>query len=166
MEYRLAREDDIDEIVLLINKAIIEMEKNGIHQWDERYPTREDFLDDIKKKFLYLALDDETLVALYAISSECDEAYHSVEWQGKDKNAYMLHRFCVSPDFQNKGIGKRVLLHIEEQVRAMGYETIRLDAFTQNPYALNLYHHNGYITRGHVHWRKGKFELMEKKIND
>ncbi|MDD6194285.1 MAG: N-acetyltransferase, partial [Lachnospiraceae bacterium] len=157
MEYRLAREDDIDEIVLLINKAIIEMEKNGIHQWDERYPTRGDFLEDIIKKTLYMVFDDGVFVAIYAISSECDEAYHSVEWQGKDKSTYILHRFCVSPDFQNRGIGKAVLSHIEAQVQAMGYETIRLDAFTQNPYALNLYHHNGYITRGYAHWRKGCF---------
>ena len=166
MEYRLAREEDIEEIMMLINKAIVEMENNGIRQWDEWYPTREDFLEDIKTKHLYLVHEHETLVALYAISSECDEAYHSVEWQGKDKRAYILHRFCVSPDFQNRGIGKTVLSHIEEQVQAMGYETIRLDAFTQNPYALNLYHHNGYITRGYAHWRKGCFELMEKKIND
>lgn len=42
MEYRLGRLEDIDKIALLISDAIKEMELNGIHQWDEIYPTKED----------------------------------------------------------------------------------------------------------------------------
>lgn len=47
MHYRLAEEQDINSICNLIKSAIAEMERNNIHQWDEIYPTKEDFLDDI-----------------------------------------------------------------------------------------------------------------------
>ena len=53
---------------------------------------------------------------------------------------------------------------VEEQIKAMGYQSVRLDTFTENPFAQRLYLHNGYESRGYASWRKGKFDLMEKKL--
>ena len=66
--------------------------------------------------------------------------------------------------YQNQGMGKKILTNIEEQVRSMGYESVRLDVFTGNPFALKLYDKSGYETRGYADWRKGRFALMEKKL--
>lgn len=162
MIYTIAHPEDVDAICKLIEDAIIEMETHEIYQWDNIYPTRDDFLEDIAKGSLYLAIEDSNIVAIYVISREADAAYNKVKWSVSDEKAYILHRFCVSPAFQNRGIGKNVLLHIEEQIKGMGYESVRLDVFTQNPYAQKLYRNNGYVTRGHADWRKGRFDLMEK----
>ena len=62
----------------------------------------------IEKGTLYLAYVEESLVALYVISGECDEQYCNGLWKYDEKYAYILHRFCVSPLFQNQGIGKIV----------------------------------------------------------
>ena len=64
------------------------------------------------------------------------------------------------------GIGTRTVQHIEEQAKNMGAETIRLDAFTLNPHALNLYEKLGYREVGIANFRKGKFYLMEKKLSE
>lgn len=164
MVYRLAKKSDIDDVVKLVKAAIVQMEADGIYQWDDIYPAKEDFINDIEKKSLYLAIDSKKLAAIYVISAESDEAYKNAAWENNDESAYILHRFCVSPDYQNKGIGKEVLAHIETQIYEMGYKSIRLDAFTENPYAQRLYRKSGYIVRGYADWRKGRFELMEKKI--
>ena len=164
MEYRLAEKSDIDDVVKLVKAAIVQMEADGIYQWDDIYPAKEDFINDIEKKSLYLAIDSKKLAAIYVISAESDEAYKNAVWENNDESAYILHRFCVSPDYQNKGIGKEVLAHIETQIYEMGYKSIRLDVFTENPYAQKLYRKSGYIVRGYADWRKGRFELMEKKI--
>lgn len=162
--YRLATEQDLDAICMLIQQAIDEMEKHGIYQWDDVYPSRKDFEEDIEKRTLYLAYLDECLIALYVISSECDDQYQNGQWKYDEKNSYILHRFCVSPLFQNQGIGKTVLLHVETQIKEMGYQSVRLDTFTENPFAQRLYLHNGYESRGYADWRKGRFDLMEKKL--
>ena len=47
MVYRLATENDITEIIELVKNAIIQMEKQGVFQWDNIYPTEKDFLLDI-----------------------------------------------------------------------------------------------------------------------
>ena len=146
----------------LFPKAIKEMETNGIYQWDDLYPTREDFEEDIKKKALYISLKENKLAAVYVINGESDPEYKSCTWNGSDEKAYFLHRLCVSPDFQHQGVGKEVLSHIEEQLSVMGYESVRLDAFTENPFALKMYEKSGYEKRGYADWRKGRFVLMEK----
>lgn len=164
MKYRLGIIDDIDNISILISDAIKEMESKGIHQWDEKYPTAEDFRDDISKGYLYVVMEKEKLAAIYVISGESDDAYKTVDWYYPNETAYILHRFCVSPDFQNRGLGKQILMHIEAQIKEMGYQSVRLDVFTENPYAQKLYRHNGYEVRGYADWRKGRFELMEKHL--
>ena len=97
------------------------------------------------------------------ISNESDEQYNNAKWLFGD-SYYVLHRFCVDPKMQNKGVGKTVLSHIEEQIKDMGYKSVRLDTFTKNPFAQRLYRHNGYESRGYADWRKGRFDLMEKAL--
>ena len=163
MHFRLATIEDLPEICSMIEQAKQLMSEQGIEQWDDIYPVYEDFEEDIKKKTLYLAQKRDLLAAIYVISEECDDEYLKCEW--KSKKPCIIHRFCVSPSFQNKGIGKTVLQHIEEQLFDAGYDSVRLDVFTQNPYALRLYEKNGYVDRGYADWRKGRFLLMEKKLD-
>ena len=164
MEYRLGTLMDLDDICLLVSEAITEMEKHGIYQWDELYPTRTDFEEDIRKNNLYVVLTEGAFIAFYVISGECDEQYGNGQWKYEGDSAYILHRFCVSPKMQNKGVGKAVLAHIENQIKDLGYQSVRLDTFTQNPFAQRLYRHSGYEPRGYADWRKGRFDLMEKKL--
>lgn len=166
MEYRLGTTYDIDDVFSLLSDAIAEMEKHGIYQWDEIYPARSDLKKDIQDKNLYVVFDEDMLIAFYVISGECDEQYGNAEWKYDDSSAYILHRFCVSPKVQKQGVGKAVLQYVENQIKEMGYESVRLDAFTKNPFAQKLYRHNGYETRGYADWRKGRFDLMEKHLSD
>lgn len=54
-----------------------------------------------------------------------------------------------------------VMSHIEKQVTLMEVNSIRLDVFSKNPYALRLYKKCGYIKVGLANWRKGEFYLLE-----
>ena len=164
MEYRLGATDDLDAICDMVASVIHTMEAQGIYQWDAMYPTREDVLADLQQQTLYMATEQDVLVAIYVINRECDPEYQAGKWQYCGENAGILHRLCVSPKAQHHGVGKAVLAHIEQQLRDMGVVSVRLDVFSENPYAIRLYEHNGYVQRGHVDWRKGRFLLMEKKL--
>lgn len=164
MNYRVARTDDLDNICTMVGEVIRHMEAQGIYQWDDLYPTREDFIDDISKKVLYVVEEREKLAAIYVMNQECDADYQKCVWNYPDETACVIHRLCVSPDFQNRGIGKKILNHIEAQAKEFSYESIRLDVYTGNPYALKLYANNGYEERGYADWRKGRFLLMEKVL--
>lgn len=164
MEYRKGTNSDLDDICSLIEAAKITMENQQIYQWDELYPVRMDFEEDIQKGNLYVVLEGTKLVAIYAISSEFDDEYNNANWEDRSGKFYIIHRFCVSPEYQNRGLGRTILTYIEEQIKTMGFNSVRLDVFTQNPYALKLYRRNGYEERGYADWRKGRFILMEKRL--
>ena len=119
MDYRLGTLQDLDDICELIKDAIAEMERHGIYQWDELYPTRDDFKEDIEKGTLFVVCEEDALAAFYVISAEYDEQYSNAAWEQDADTAYILHRFCVSPKVQNRGVGRTVLAHIEDQVKEM-----------------------------------------------
>lgn len=165
MIYRLARETDIDTICAFVDAAIQTLEEHGIFQWDSLYPTREDFLDDVQKQQLYVGeINGKDLAVVYALNKESDEQYQNGAWKYPDCEYRVLHRLCVNPSYQHRGVAKNTLLYIERALRETGVEAIRLDAFSQNPFALSLYRNNGYEKVGNADWRKGRFWLMEKRL--
>lgn len=162
IQYRTAATEDLKEICSLFNSAVDNMIRNGIFQWDEIYPTENDFRDDIAKSQLYVGVIEGRIAVVYVINQDCDEQYTNGNWKHVGEPYYVVHRMCVHPAFQNQGIARRTLLHIEEQLAGWGIHGIRLDAFSENPYALKLYEHMGYARVGYADWRKGRFYLMEK----
>lgn len=164
IKYRLAALTDLDKICTLVSTAIEEMLRQKINQWDGLYPTREDIKADIENQQLYVGMVKHQIAVIYTINQAFDEEYKNGDWKRKDEPFFVVHRLCVHPAFQNQGIARNALLHIEATLNAMGIHAIRLDVFSQNPHALKLYHHLGYTKTGHADWRKGRFYLMEKYI--
>lgn len=164
MNYRKGTLADIEAICVLFESAKRDMDAKEIYQWDDIYPIRDDYIEDISKDTLYIAENEIEIVGVYVISEESDEAYDKCSWQNPDETACILHRLCVNPKYQNHGLGREILLHIESQAKNMSYESIRLDVYTKNPHALNLYRMSNYEERGYADWRKGRFILMEKAL--
>ena len=164
MNYRLANESDIEVISDIVKSAIAEMERNNVFQWDDVYPTKDDFLDDIKKGQLFVGILEGDISVIYTINKEYDEQYNNGNWKYPNSEYRIIHRLCVNPKYQNRGIAKNTLTHIENELRGSGVETIRLDAYCNNPFALSLYNNNGYEKAGIAELRKGTFFLMEKHL--
>ncbi|MBO4864942.1 MAG: GNAT family N-acetyltransferase [Ruminococcus sp.] len=164
MIYRKAIREDIDAICEIITSAIAEMELHNIFQWDSLYPSRDDFISDIENNTLFVGTADGDIAVVYAVSKDYDEQYSNGNWQYPDSDFRVIHRLCVAPKFQHKGIAGKTLAHIEDELRKNKIDTIRLDVFTENPFALSLYRARGYTEVGTAHWRKGSFLLMEKHL--
>ncbi len=164
ISFRRANSEDLDEIAVLVDCAIKRMEREGILQWDDLYPTRQDFEEDIAKGILDIGLISGKIAVVYAVSEEYDEQYRNGKWRYENSVFKVVHRLCVHPDFQNRGVAGEALDRIEKTAAAEGTECIRLDVYSKNPYALKLYESKGYVKVGEANWRKGLFCLMEKRI--
>ena len=162
LNFRKATSNDIEEIWDIVYNAVDVMIRQNIFQWDDLYPTKEDFQKDVDKNQLYIGLVNDKIAVVYALNQECEKEYENGKWKYKEEAFYIVHRLCVNPAFQNKGIAKSTLLYIEEQLKAKGIHVIRLDAFQNNPFALRLYDSLGYSRVGYADWRKGRFFLLEK----
>ncbi len=141
------------------------MEQQGIHQWDEIYPDLSVITEDIVKYQMHIGMIDEKIAVCFVLSEECDEEYKNGKWQFPDSRFCVIHRLCVNPDFQNQGIATKTLEYIEKLCKSQEYDSIRLDCFKENPYSRKLYDKAGYSVVGYADWRKGRFELREKYIN-
>lgn len=162
LQYRSGTSEDLEEICGLFESAIDTMIQNKIFQWDEIYPTKEDLQQDINQGQLYVGIVKDCIAVVYVLNRESDEQYQNGNWKNPKEPYYVVHRLCVNPVFQNQGIARQTLLHIEEQLARWGIHAIRLDVFSENPYSQRLYANLGYTQVGHADWRKGKFDLMEK----
>lgn len=165
MKLRKAVMEDLREITAIFINAIKNMNENGIPQWDEIYPNETHFLEDIKKNQMYVAEAENGITAsAFVINESCDAEYDEGNWQYPDASYRVVHRFCVNPVFQNQGIGRKSVLAIEKLLREEGVESIRLDAFSLNPFALRMYEHLYFRKVGEVNFRKGRFYLYEKYL--
>jgi len=164
ISFRKATENDLNSVYQVIVSAIAEMDRNNIPQWDELYPDREILSEDISKNELTLGILEKEIASIYVVNTEYNEEYKYGSWQYPNATFRVIHRLCVNPKFQNRGIGVLTMKHLEAEIKDSSVETIRLDAFTQNPYALKMYEKLGYKNVGYMDIRKGRFCLMEKKL--
>ena len=164
IEFALAQEDDLDAICAMVKSAVALMQEKNIFQWDDIYPAREDFAADIKNGHLYVGKVFGDVAVIFAVNKEFDEEYKNGKWKYSESDFRVVHRLCVNPKYQNRGIAKSALSYIETKLCNEGVESIRMDTFCKNPIALSLYLKAGYKEVGFAEWSKGRFVLLEKGL--
>ena len=150
--------------MVLIRSAIQEMERNNIHQWDEIYPDKDIILSDINAGNLYAAIENRSIVGIVTLNEEQPSAYGAISWSSKIRRPLVVHRLCVEPDFQRRGVAKYLMRYAEKYGLENNYGSIRLDAFIDNRMAVGLYDSLDYERKGIVRFRKGRFYCYEKLL--
>lgn len=164
MIVRKAIESDLIEIIQIYKNAVQCMNTNGILQWDDIYPTEDILKTDVEQNTMYLCIIEDAIAAVFVLNQKYDHEYESGHWQYKQASFSVVHRLCVNPAFQGKGVGFQAMITAESILRKNGTDAVRLDAFSQNPAALSLYKKLSYTKVGAVQFRKGLFFLFEKKL--
>jgi GNAT superfamily N-acetyltransferase len=158
-------EGDVDGAMALVRDCISAMLRQSIDQWDEVYPNRSTWLGDARERTLYVASHEAgPLVAAFVLNEFQDAEYAAVPWTICPARVAVLHRLLVHPSHQNRGVATTLVRYAEGRALELGYDAIRLDAFTRNPAALRLYHRLGYRDAGAVTLRKGVFRCFEKAV--
>ena len=165
MIVRKAQSGDLDEVMTLFRAATLAMDAQGIPQWDEIYPRAEIVQEDIDRAQMHVGLEDGKIAVVFVLEPCHEEDYEPANWQYVVPEFVVLHRLCVHPDFQGRGIAKQAMDYLEQAVRESGIYAIRLDAFPQNAAAIRLYESRGYVKAGEVTYRKGLFNLYEKTLS-
>ncbi len=160
---RAARADDLEAVAAIYRRATQDMDAHGIFQWDGIYPSKAVLLSDIDSAEMLLVCSSEHVVGAVVLNERQDEEYALGTWLHGEPAA-VVHRLCIDPACQHLGYGRQAMLLSEAALKARGFRTVRLDAFSQNPHALKLYESLGYRKAGEVTFRKGLFYLYEKSL--
>jgi len=166
MIIRLANYTDVPLIMNLIAEVVPAMIASGNYQWDNTYPNAEVFSEDINAGQLWVALVDENVAGVAAITTEQYPEYAEV---GLDINqaAIVVHRLAVSPGYRGKGIAAALLLQAEEVARERSIPILRIDTNTANQATQKLFPKVGYVYAGEIglKFRPGlRFYCYEKQL--
>ena len=151
---RKADLSDIESILVITKACAKAMIDKNIYQWNEHYPNAAAFEKDIERDELYVLIKNEVIVGTMVISTFMDEEYHAIKWlTPTDKNLY-IHRLAVHPDYQGRGFAQELMDFAENLGSANGYDSIRLDTFSQNQRNQNFYERRGYKRLGNIYFPK------------
>ncbi|MBO3096915.1 GNAT family N-acetyltransferase [Gelidibacter pelagius] len=151
---RKATSSDIESILILTKACAKFMISKGIFQWNEHYPNAAAFEKDIERDELYVLIHDHQIVGTIVISSFMDEEYQAIKWlTPNDKNLY-IHRLAVHPEFQGRGFAQKLMDFAEKFGLDNGYDSIRLDTFSQNHRNQTFYERRDYTRLGSIYFPK------------
>lgn len=165
MAIRHGKTEDVKSIMELIKEAVKDMDSKGILQWDEIYPSEDVIRQDIRNNSLYVFCDNEEIVqAIIVLNEFYDKEYEDLSWDYNNGKHLIIHRLCVHPEYQGRGIALKLITFAENFAEDNNYQSIRLDAFIPNKRACEMYDRLGYIKRGIIKFRMGNFYCYEKGI--
>ena len=164
MIIRKAIISDVKVIMDIIKDAIIDMESQGIFQWDNIYPNEDVISNDIYKENLYVYIDDNIIKGFIVLNEFQDKEYETIKWKCNTFKNLIIRRLCINPKYKGRGIATALIKYAEVFGKYNKYESIRLDSFISNSNACKLYAKSGYDQRGIVKFRKGEFWCLEKKL--
>lgn len=141
---RRAKITELPAILSITRTCTIDMIQKGIFQWNEDYPSTQNFEKDIERAELYLLENDNRILGTIVISTFMDEEYSQTNWLTPNENNIYIHRLAVHPDFQGKGFAQQLMDFAENYARQNGYASVRLDTFSQNPRNQKFYESRGY----------------------
>lgn len=168
MKIRIANLADIPGIMQVINAVVPGMQATGNFQWDSSYPNPEVFETDVALNQLWVAVIDNEIAGVTAITTDQSPEYANVGWDIAEP-AIVTHRLAVHPKFGGRGIAAALLIQAEHEAVKRGIPVLRIDTNTKNQATQVLFPKLGYVYAGEIGlaFRPGlRFYCYEKKLNN
>ena len=151
---RQAKISEIPDILTITQACAQKMQENGILQWNEHYPSKEAFIQDIKRNELFVIEKNSTVQGTIVISTLMDEEYIPIKWLTPNGNSTYIHRLSVHPELQGQGLAQKMMDFAEAYSRENGFVSVRLDTFSQNKRNQRFYEQRGYQKLGDIFFPK------------
>ena len=157
---------DAPSVMEILTLCIRDMRINGVDQWDETYPNLQIIEDDARSRSLFVAREDDMCVGSVCLNDVQPAEYRSVPWRHTGGRALIVHRLCVLPERQRRGVGRRLMEFAGDYAREHGFACIRLEVYVGAQRALALYERLGYQRAGQVRFprRRLPFDCFELSI--
>ena len=149
---RLATENDIEDIMLIVRQARNYLKKHRVDQWQGDYPTQEVFAEAVAEGECYAVTYGERLAGFFCLTDKPESDYDNLtdgKWHGEGKYC-KLHRMAVEAQFRSTGISDMMIGFAEETAKSRGAECMRTDTHRKNKAMQKLLKRKGYAYRGNV----------------
>lgn len=163
---RKANTDDLVHILQIVNDTIIVMKEEGNDQWNEQYPTSHIFQHDLEQGSLYVKEEDGQIVGSITIDQHEAEEYNAILWTYPNRGAVVFHRLCVNPTYRKGGLATKLIQFAENYARSIGVQYMKIDTYSLNKKAQQLFLKNGYTKVGEMYYqgKENRFYCYEKSL--
>jgi ribosomal protein S18 acetylase RimI-like enzyme len=151
---RAAKITDIPNILSITKACAAHMENQEIFQWNEHYPSKRAFENDVARNELFVLEKNNAVVGCVVISTFMDDEYVAVKWLTPNQNNIYIHRLAVHPDYQGKGYAQELISYAETFAKQQNIASIRLDTFSKNARNQKFYELRGYKRLGDIYFPK------------
>ncbi len=151
---RKAVATDIEAIIALTKACAKAMVAKGVYQWNEHYPNKDAFINDINRNELYVLEIDAQVGGCIVISTHMDEEYMPINWLTENKNNIYIHRLAVHPKHQGLGYAQQLMTFAKQFAIDNKFSSIRLDTFSHNKRNQKFYELRGYKRLGDIYFPK------------
>ena len=168
LRFRKGEAKDLDSVMALVAGAQNWLASNGVDQWQDGYPSREQISSDISGGVNYVVESNGVVVATAVVSFDGEPTYAKIVGKGwLNSNRYaVVHRIAVSAEYRSKGIAKEILHYTEELCVENGIFDIRIDTHRNNRAMRSLIKKMGYRHCGRITLASGASrEAYHKVLN-
>ena len=165
--YRKATTKDIDQVMEAVefSRELLRLQGNG--QWQDGYPNRNDFINDINNGRLFVVTDinNPKIIAGVCALTYREEDYHHL-YEGKwltDLPYMVMHRVAVKKEYQHLGYGKKLFELFIKQAELEGYHSLRIDTHEGNAVMRHLIESFGFIYCGKAILTPNKDRMVFEK---
>ena len=168
VKYRVASLSDLDQVMEAVEDSREVLRKQGNGQWQDGYPNRDDFINDINNCRLFVISDrsnSDIVVGVCALTYREEDYHHLYEGEWLTDLPYMvMHRVALKKEYQGQGYGKQLFEVFIEQAKKEGYHSLRIDTHEGNKVMRHLIELYGFTYCGKAILTPNKDRMVFEKI--
>jgi ribosomal protein S18 acetylase RimI-like enzyme len=163
LELRLSDYEEIEIGLNLLKKAAYWLKSKNIDYWQSWINPQELYIDWIKQGFkngqFYFVLNNFRIIGMFRLQWD-DELF----WGKQENDSGYIHSFTIDRDYYGQGLGKQVLLMIEDLCVKNNKHFLRLDCGVNVTGLCKYYSDFGFNSVGEVLIHNERLVLFEKRI--
>jgi GNAT superfamily N-acetyltransferase len=135
----------------IVSQAKKYLKSLGIDQWQNEYPRREDYSDDIEKKNCWLFICEGEPAGVITVSMDPESCYNKLEegkWPDAGSPFGAFQRLAVRENYRHTGLATEMVSFAEDLCLGTGKKGMRAATHKDNYPIQNLLKKRGYSLCG------------------
>ena len=166
--YRKAKLEDLDQVMEAVedSREVLRLQGNG--QWQDGYPNRDNFINDINNGRLFVVIDEKdknNIIAVCALTYREEDYHHLYEGKWLTDLPYMvMHRVAIKKAYRGQGYGKKLFEIFIETAKVEGYRSLRIDTHEGNAIMRHLIELFGFVYCGKAILTPNKDRMVYERV--
>lgn len=151
---RKATLEDLDRIWEIIEDARALLKADGSEQWQNGYPTRLTFQQDIEFGNCYLMIAGDRIAGTVTLMPQGDTHYNYIvdgEWAMPGHPFATIHRIAIDSAYRGRHFANYIMSMMISVAYAQGIRNFRIATHDKNDRVHNLVQNFGFVKRGKVY---------------